>query len=179
MTKYQCWINRAIGFSWRNLNLNPPFPVCRFQSSDAQSSHLKAHSCVPAAPGIWQPHLSHFQPPGLSTERQLGYLYIDFPLVYLLYLLLILTFLKNTRKADISKVWNFQSYWGRRKDREREDSLLFLCSGIIKLLLRLYTTYNLATVNTAALVLTSVYITVGRDTSRLSNMWKPSFVLTW
>lgn len=45
-----------------------------------------------------------------------------------------------------------------------KESLIFLWVGIIKLLLHLYITYNLATVNTAALILIDVSITVGRET---------------
>lgn len=51
--------------------------------------------------------------------------------------------------------------WGRR----REKIFLFLWVGWLKLLLCLYITYNLATVNTAALILTGIYVTVGRDIS--------------
>lgn len=47
----------------------------------------------------------------------------------------------------------------------KEKGKIFLWGVWLNLLLHLYITYNLATVNTAALIPTGVYITVGRDTS--------------
>lgn len=167
MTKYQHCVNQAIDISWRDLNFNPPFPVDHFQSSDAQSSHFKVHSCIPTASGILLPHLSHFQHPGWSTEGQLGYLYIDFTLlsIFSTFNSFHFNFFFKTPERQTSKMWNFQSYWRRRKDGEREgeESLIFLWVGRIKLLPRLYITYSLTIVNTAALMLIGVYITVGRD----------------
>lgn len=77
-------------------------------------------------------------------------------------------------EKQTSKMWIFQSYWGRRKGwgEGEEESLILLWVCRIMLLLHLYINYNLATISTDKCL-----HSCRKGHIRQSPMWKPDVVL--
>lgn len=126
-------------FPWLVLNQNPPLPVCHCQSSDTQSSHLWNHEDATA---IFSTQGVSRKPTGVTWHR----ICIALPSIPSTFHF---KMLRNTRKQDIQDVeYSVLLRKKRIREREGEESWIFLSVSGKMLLQCSYITYNLATLST-------------------------------